>query len=228
MTAPKNYLRRSNLSNIKHMMNRTLRKIYAVLLGALVIIGVLYLIKEPKFSGFTPVQREIVVDLPLNFHATSTVEGTVVPLVKYKAQANYLCTYPVVDITTALNRFGAGMTTGTTTASGDVSLTNTSTVTLMPSQKIPTSTAPAIFTPFGGYGRNNGAASPTGIANDVTKKGSYYDGNANATTTPWLFTQNDYFVIAWDYSGATSTDSVATANNFTGVGRVKFTCLPRT
>lgn len=209
-------------------MNRTLRKIYAILLVTMVIIGILYLIKEPKFSGFTPVQREIVVDLPLVFNATSTAAITSVPLVKYKAQANYLCTYPIVDITTALNRFGAGMTTGTTTASGDVSLTNTSTVTLMPSQKIPTSTAPVIFTPFGGYGRDNGAASPTGIAGIVTKKGSFYDNNANATTTNWLFTSGNYFVISWDYSGATSTDSISTANNFTGVGRVKFTCLPRT
>lgn len=211
---------------MKYMMNRTLRKIYAILLAALVIIGVLYLVKEPNFSGFTPVQRELVVDLPLVWSATSTAATTAVPLVKYKAQANYLCTYPIVDISTKLNAFGAGFTTGTTTAAGDVSLTNTSTVTLMPSQKIPTSTT-AIFTPFGGYNRDNGAASPTGIAGVVTKKGSFYDNNANASTTPWILTQNDYFVIAWDYSGATSTESITTANNFTGVGRVKFTCLPR-
>lgn len=211
-------------------MNLDTKKIVLIGLTTVIIcvVGALYSARiTPDLGAWNPVQREYVIDVPLQFAATSTAAVSSVPLARVKAQANYLCTMPWVDFTTANGRFGAGITMGTTTSAGDVSLTNTSTVTLMASNKMATSSAPQILSGFGGYARDNGAASPTGIANSVTFKGSYYDNNTNATTSPWLFVNGQYLVVSWDYSGATSTDSVMTANNFAGVARLKSVCYPR-
>ena len=102
-----------------------------------------------------------------------------------------------LDIETANGLWGSNWTVGTTTKSGDNSLTSTSTATLMPSTAI--------------------AASATGFYDRDTRTvlGTYYDGGGNATTTPFLLDKNVCLVVYSDHSEATSSDSYLSSGGFT-------------
>ena len=102
-----------------------------------------------------------------------------------------------LDIETANGLWGSNWTVGTTTKSGDNSLTSTSTATLMPSTAI--------------------AASATGFYDRDTRTvlGTYYDGGGNATTTPFLLDKNVCLVVYSDHGGATSSDSYLSSGGFT-------------
>ena len=102
-----------------------------------------------------------------------------------------------LDVETANGLWGSNWTVGTTTKSGDNSLTATSTATLMASTAI--------------------AASATGFYDRDTRTalGTYYDGGGNATTTPFLLDKNVCIVVYSDHGSATSSDSYLSSGGFT-------------
>jgi hypothetical protein len=84
--------------------------------------------------------------------------------------------------------FGANWTIGTTTVAGDLSYTATSTATLMGSTHVNTSTE-LIWD----------------MQNESLAAGTYYEGTANATSTPFVLAKDVCILVTSDNSGATST-----------------------
>ena len=116
----------------------------------------------------------------------------------------------LLDVSTAVAAFGGSYRVGTTTLTGNESLTNTTTATLLGLTAITTSTASTIQ------------------INTATIPGSYFDGNGNNTSTPFVFSNGHYLVATMNNEGgATSSDSFQASGGFTGVGRLKVNCWNR-
>lgn len=126
------------------------------------------------------------------------------PTVLVKVQntgADMICTDAWLDVSTAVTSFGGSYAVGTTTATGDLSLTNTTTATLIAETAISTTT------------------------NATLNK---QDEEGTNTEEAWIWTHGDYLVVSMpDAGGATSSDSVSEAGGFAGVGRLHVNCRNR-
>jgi len=127
------------------------------------------------------------------------------PTVNVKVMNNtggdLLCNTVALDFSTALTSFGGSYAVGTTTATGDLSLTNTSTATLIASTAVVSTTA------------------------DILNK---EDESGTNDEEIWTWTELDYIVVSMaGAGGATSTDSSSVAGAFTGVAALHVNCWYR-
>jgi len=123
------------------------------------------------------------------------------------------CSPPMLDLFSAVTSFGGSYVMGTSSPTGDSSLTNTSTATLMELVAITTTTDTQINgKPWGPY-----FGSP----------GTHYRHNIGSST-PWLWQSQDYLVVSMSGAGgATSTESVSAAGKFLGKGELSTFCWER-
>ncbi|MDP1689228.1 MAG: hypothetical protein Q8L47_03825 [bacterium] len=157
------------------------------------------------------------------FSATTSAKTTETGIYNIEnTGAALLCDPVVLDLKTAMGAFGTTFSVGTTTDSGDLSLTNTSTATLL---KVRVATTTAIITSpwddfnFSILGDPNRA---------TTTPGTWYEGTRNATGTPWVWDNGVDFVVSSDVGGATSTDSWTNGvSAFSGVANIRFNCKIR-
>ncbi|MBC8235346.1 hypothetical protein H8E77_37855 [bacterium] len=142
---------------------------------------------------------------PLNWSAGTTTaaagETTVVTVAKLTNDTGkeLLCRDVWLDVSTARGIWGGDLTTGTTTASGDVSLTSTSTASLIASQSVTTTTV------------------------DIYNK---EDDEGTNDQVYWRFPANSILTVAdtFDTANATSAASFTAEGGFTGVGAVGAEC----
>jgi len=142
---------------------------------------------------------------PLNWSGGTTTaaagETTVVTVAKLTNDTGkeLLCRDVWLDLSTARGIWGGDLRVGTTTATGDVSLTSTSTASLITKQSVTTSTVDI-------YNKED---------DEGTNDQVYWRFPANA-----ILTVSDTF----DTYNATDTRSFLTAGGFTGVGAVGAEC----
>lgn len=145
---------------------------------------------------------------PLNWSAGTTTpaggETTVVTIAKMTNDTgkNLLCRDVFLDLSTARGIWGGDLAVGTTTATGDVSLTVTTTVSLIASNSVTTSSV------------------------DILNKEDDEGTDANVY---WEFDANEIIAVSdtFDTANATSPDSFLTSGGFTGVGAVSAECWYR-
>ena len=142
---------------------------------------------------------------PLNWSGGTTTaaagETTVVTVAKLTNDTGkeLLCRDVWLDLSTARGIWGGDLRVGTTTATGDVSLTSTSTASLITKQSVTTSTV------------------------DIYNK---EDDEGTNDQVCWRFPANAILTVSdtFDTYNATDTRSFLTAGGFTGVGAVGAEC----
>uniref|UniRef100_A0A6H1ZZV8 Uncharacterized protein n=1 Tax=viral metagenome TaxID=1070528 RepID=A0A6H1ZZV8_9ZZZZ len=116
----------------------------------------------------------------------------------------------ILDVSTAVAIAGGSYRVGTTTKSGDESLTATTTATLIGLTAIASTTASVI------------------TVENATVSGTYFAEGSYVTSTPFLFLKNEKLVATMDgVGGFVSSTDFTTAGGFAGVGTVSLNCVPR-
>lgn len=137
--------------------------------------------------------------------ATTTIADPPVAGYYCNSGADVLIENFYLDISVSNGLWQSNWTVGTTTCTvtgptcgdGSSSFVSTTTASLYPSFQIATTTTDI-------FDRDS-----------RTVLGTYYDGGANATSTPFLLATNDCIVVHSDHSQATSSASYTSAGGFT-------------
>lgn len=173
----------------------------ATISGALTISGTSS--TNTATSSIDKLDASIQQDLNWSNATTTDGEATVVVLLDYThTGADLICTDAWLDLSTARGIWGGNLAVGTTTATGDSSLTSTSTATLIASTAVTTTTA------------------------DLLNK---QDEEGTNVEEAWVLSNGVHLVVTdtFDVANATSAASFTTDGGFAGVGKIHLNCRNR-
>lgn len=173
---------------------------------------------DVTFRGETQLTNpNATIEIPIQFRPTTTDASTP----NYGVAGQYkntgdpmLCTGPSVWLWDDAAKFSWSIGVTTTTNKDGLFLTGTTTRHLLGNTRIGTTTEDIGWDLFDGVNTST----------EDLLMGTYFDGTANNSSTPWLLNTNDIIVVDITYEGATSTESFTQTPVDLTPGAVYFDC----